>query len=177
MTDPDNWGDLKSDWQSAPQDPAFIARVRFSLVWRIWLSRAWFASEMVSAAVLALLIVQNFAAGNLATAASLALIGGVCAAGLWWARRVRLEGSTESLRGMVDLSLSRARRAQRLLIGSYAVLLLLLMATLSRQDEHLAAHLAWLSLSATVAAVIHVFTWLRLRRFTAIRRTLFGAER
>ena len=177
MTEPNDWGDLKSGWQSAPLDPAFTARVRYSLEWRIWLSRAWFASEMLSAALLVLLTVQNLATGNLATAGFLALIGGACAAGLWWARRVHLDGNTESLRGMVVLAVSRARRAQRLVIGSYAVLLLLLAATLSRQDEYLAAHLTWLSVSAVIAAVIHVSTWMRLRRFTAIRRSLFGGER
>jgi hypothetical protein len=175
MVDPGDWRDLEAGWQSAPLDSAFVAKVRFSMQWRIWLSRAWFTSEMLSGLLLIALIVQNLVVGRIAVAGSLTLIGAVCAAGFWWARGARLVGNMESLLGMVDLTLSRARRTLRLVFGSYAVMLLLLVAVLARRDEMFAPHLAWLIFSIAVAGVIHVWTWLRLRRFTAIRRALFGS--
>jgi len=176
MVDPGEWRDLEAGWQSAPLDPAFAAKVSFSLEWRFWLSRAWFASEMLSSLLLIVIIVQNLMAGRFAEAGGLVLIGGVCLAGFLWARRVRIDGDKDSLLGMVELAMERSRRTLRLVLGSYAVLLLLLMGTLARADEFLAGHLAWLALSTAVAAVIHVLARLRLRRFAAIRRALSGSN-
>lgn len=177
MSDPGDWRNLESDWQSSPPDPAFTAKVRASLTWRIWLSRAWFASEILFSLLLVLNFVQKIAVAQYAGAAALALIGGVCAAGFWWARRARLSGDMESLRGMVDLGFSRARRTLRLVLGSYPVLLILLVSVLMRAPyDLLPAHLVWLGISIAVAVAIHVSTRTRLRRFAAMRRTLFGGK-
>lgn len=176
MTDPGDWRDLRSDWQSASLDSAFVAKVSFSLKWRFWLSRAWLASELLASLLLILIIVQNIVVGRFAEAVSMMLFGGACLAGFLWARGVRIDGDKDSLLGMAELAVARSRRTLRLVYGSYAVFLLLLIDRLAREGEFLAGHLAWLALSTAVAAVIHVLARLRLRRFAAIRHALSGSN-
>lgn len=170
----EDWRGLKSDWQSAARDPVFTSRVRNSLLARIWLARLWLACELLSALLLVFNIAQNFIVGRHATAAVLLGIGAACAAGWWWARRVRLAGNLQSLRGMVDLTVTRTRRTMRLVLGSYVVLGIALLWTLRRDEEVLPIQIAWVALSAAVLIVIHIVSIRRLHRFTVLRASLGG---
>jgi hypothetical protein len=170
----DDWRDLRTDWQSTAHDPVFTSRVRISLLARIWLARVWLACELLSALMLGFIVVQNFIVGRHGTAAVLLGIGAACAAGWWWARRVRLAGNLQSLRGMVDLTVTRARRTLRLVFGSYVVLGLALLWAVRREEDFLPTQIAWVAISLAVMIAIHVWTFLRLRRFTALRAFLGG---
>jgi hypothetical protein len=170
------WNSLKSDWRAAtPEDAALGARLHASLSWRIWASRAWFASELVSFALLALIIVQKFAVGETFVAGWLTAIAGICVAGFAWARRARRIGATGSVSGMIDLSLARARQGLRIVYGSYVVIAMLLVPALHEAewpldgDDRFLARLAWLGMSTAVAIAYHLVTLSRLRRFESLR--------
>ena len=171
------WNSLKSDWRAAtPEDAALGARLHASLTWRIWASRAWFASELVSFALLALIIVQKFAVGETFAAGWLATIAGVCVAGFAWARRARRIGATGSIPGMIDLSLARARQGLRIVYGSYVVIAMLLVPVFKEAewpldgDDRFIARLVWLGMSTAAAIAYHLVTLSRLRRFESLRR-------
>lgn len=171
------WNSLKSDWRAAtPEDAALGARLYASLSWRIWASRAWFASELVSFVFLALIIVQKFAVGETFIGAWLTAIAGVCVAGFAWARRARRIGATGSIPGMVDLSLARARQGLRIVYGSYVVIAMLLVPVLSEaewpldEDDRFLARLVWLGMSAAAAIAYHLITLSRLQRFGSLQR-------
>ena len=54
-TETGEWNALRADWRAeTPADEALGARLYQSLRWRIWASRTWFTSEMISFALLAL---------------------------------------------------------------------------------------------------------------------------
>jgi hypothetical protein len=181
MSNPEDWRNLKADWQSGALDAAFTAHVRWSLTWRIWLSRAWFVSEALSFLLLMAIIVQKIYLAQFAAAASLTFFGAFCVVGALWARSAGRLGNLDSLPGMVELALSRARTALRLVYGAYVALLILLVHVLVNEQEppdhdRQLAQLAWLGISAAVAGVVHLLTRARIRRFTSIR-TLFGRNR
>ena len=175
MVDPTEWRDLKSQWQGGAPDPALEVRVRWSLTWRIWLSRAWLASELLCFVLLGLIIAQKVALAQFAAAAGLAVMAGFCVAGWLWARSGRRLGNMDSLTGMVDLALSRARTSLRMVYGTYAVILILLASIfigVRPPAEQLAGKLAWLGISAVVTVVVHLFARARIRRFRSIRELL-----
>jgi hypothetical protein len=175
MSDPGDWRNLRSEWQGVAPDPALVAGVRRSLTWRIWASRAWFVSESLSFLWLCLLIAQKVVMAEWTQALGLASLGGFLLAGVLWARRGRRAGNMESLPGMVDLALTRARTALRLVYGTYAVLLILLLLLftgLRPPEDQLSLKLAWLAISAIVAVVVHLFTRARIRRFQSIHDLL-----
>src|SRR5688500_9767807 len=175
------WSSLKADWRSGtPEDAALGARLRASLRWRIWASRAWFASELVSFAFLALIIVQKFAVGETFVAGWLTAIAGICVAGFAWARRARHIGASGSIPGMIDLSLGRARQGLRIVYGSYVVIAMLLVPALKEAewpldgDDRFLARLAWLGVSTAAAIAWHLITLSRLERFESLQRLYFG---
>jgi hypothetical protein len=170
------WNSLRSDWRAAtPEDAALGARLHASLAWRIWASRAWFASELVSFGFLALIIVQKFAVGETFIAGWLTAIAGVCVAGFAWARRARRIGATGSIPGMIDLSLARARQGLRIVYGSYIVIAMMLVPVLSEaewpldDDDRFLARLVWLGIGTAAAIAYHLVTLSRLRRFESLQ--------
>jgi hypothetical protein len=172
-----DWNSLKADWRAGtPEDAALGARLHASLTWRIWASRAWFASELVSFAFLALIIAQKFAVGETFVAGWLTAIAGVCVAGFAWARRARRIVATRSVPGMIDLSLARARQGLRIVYGSYVVIAMLLVPVFEEAewpldtDDRFVARMIWLGMSAAVAVAYHLVTLARLRRFESLQR-------
>jgi hypothetical protein len=175
------WSSLKADWRAeTPDDAVLGARLYASLSWRIWASRAWFASELVSFALLALIIVQKFAVGETFVAGWLTAIAGVCAVGFAWARRARHIGATGSIPGMIDLSLARARQGLRIVYGSYLVIAMLLIPTFAEAewplggDDRFLARLVWLGMSTAAAIAWHLITLSRRQRFESLQRLYLG---
>jgi hypothetical protein len=171
------WNSMKADWRSASsEDAAFGARLHASLTWRIWASRAWFASELVSFALLALIIVQKFAVGETFVGGWLTAIAGVCVGGFAWARRARHVGASGSIPGMIDFSLGRARQGLRIVYGSYVVIAMLLVPVLKDAewpldgDDRFLARLVWLAISTAAAIAWHLITLSRLQRFESLQR-------
>jgi hypothetical protein len=129
----------------------------------------------VSFALLALIIVQKFAVGETFVAGWLTAIAGVCVAGFAWARRARRIGATGSIRGMIDLSLARARQGLRIVYGSYVVIAMLLVPVLNEAkwpldgDDRFLARLVWLGMSTAAAVAYHLITLARLRRFESLQ--------
>lgn len=178
MTPEPDWSAMKSDWQGgeAP-DPQLASRLSASLRWRIWVARAWFASEAASYVLLLLIIVQNFAVGEDVRAWFLAAIASLCVAGFVWARRGRRLGNGgESLVDLIELSLARARTGLRIVYASYGVIALMFVATFVEAewplhgDERAVARLAWLGLSAGAAVAWQLVTTSRRDRFAALQR-------
>jgi hypothetical protein len=170
------WNSLKSDWRAeTPEDAALGARLYASLSWRIWASRAWFASELVSFALVVLSIVHKFAVGETFAASWLTLALGVCVAGFAWARRARRIGATGSIPGMIELSLARARQGLRIVYGTYVVIAMMLVPALREAewpldgDDQFLARLVWLGMSTAVAIAYHLITLSRLRRFESLQ--------
>jgi hypothetical protein len=170
------WLALKSDWQAnVPLESVLSNRVRASLLRRIWFSRLWLAIEVVSFLFLGLVIAQHFALRQFGAGTTLALITGFCVVASLWVRRARLVGNMESLKGMVDFTLSRAKRLLRIVYGSYAVMAMLLAMVfaggVSTQDDRFLARVIWLGISLAVCVAIHIRTHVRIRRFESIRGT------
>jgi hypothetical protein len=179
--DSTEWRHLKSDWQaSAPADGAFWQGVRASLQRRIWLGRLWFAIESVSFLFLAFIVVINLSLSRFAAASGVALIMALCLAGAVWARRVRRVGNLDSLPGMVDLTLSRARHALRIVYASYVVIGVLFVWSIVQGpwplDERAMGRIVWLALSAGTAVAIQLHTSMRIRRFSELRRSFEGVK-
>ena len=177
------WSSLKADWRAeTPDDAVLGARLYASLSWRIWASRAWFASELVSFVFLALIIVQKFAVGETFVASWLTAIAGVCAAGFAWARRARRIGAIGSIPGMIDLSLARARQGLRIVYGSYVVIAMLLVPVFKEAewpldgDDRFVARMVWLGVSTAAAIAYHLVTLSRLRRFESLQRMYRSRE-
>jgi hypothetical protein len=177
------WNALKAGWSAAtPADEALGARLYGSLRWRIWVSRAWFASELVSFALLALIILQKFAVGEMFAAWWLTAIAGICVIGYAWARRARRIGAVGSVPGMIDLSLARARQGLRIVYGSYVVIAMLLVPVFREAewpldgDDRFVARLVWLGFSAAAAIAYHLVTLSRLQRFESLQRLYRGRE-
>ncbi len=173
-----DWLALKSDWQAnAAAESLVSARMRRSLRWRILGSRLWLAVEIVSFLYLGLLVARHLWMHQLAPAVTLASIMGFCIAASVWARRGR-GGGMQSLLAMIEFTLVRARTTLRLVYGTYAVIAVLLVATLGGAlppltgDEQSIARLTWLGFSAVVTVVYHVYTRRRMRRFESVRRSL-----
>jgi hypothetical protein len=181
MDETGEWNSLKSEWHAAtPADAALGARLYASLRWRIWASRAWFASELVSFALLVLIIVQKFAVGETFAASWLTAIAGICVAGFAWARRARRIGATGSIPGMIDLSVARARQGLRIVYGSYVVIAMLVVPAFKEAewpldgDDRFIARMVWFGMSAAVAIAYHLITLSRLGRFEALQRLYDG---
>jgi hypothetical protein len=176
-TEQGEWNVLRAGWHAAtPADEALGARLYKSLRWRIWASRTWFASELVSFGLLALIIVQKFAVGETFAAAWLTAIAGICVIGYAWARRARRIGAVGSILGMIDLSLARARQGLRIVYGSYVVIAMLLVPVFREAewpldgDDRFIARMVWLGLSAAAAIAWHLVTLSRLQRFDSLQR-------
>src|SRR5262245_37685772 len=119
----DDWRGLKSDWQgSTPLEAFALVTLRGSLRWRIWASRAWFVLEVLSFLFLGLAVVANLGTGQIAQGVGLGLVVAFCLAASIWARSGRVIGSLDSVAGMIELTLSRARKSLRLVYGTYAVI-------------------------------------------------------
>jgi hypothetical protein len=171
------WNSLKADWHAgSPEEAVLGDRLYASLSWRIWASRAWFVSEVVSFALLILIIVQKFVVGETFVASWLAGLAGVCVAGYAWARRARRIGATGSIPGMIDLSLARARQGIRIVYGSYVVIAMLLVPAFMEAewpldgDDRFVARMVWLGMSTAAAIAYHLVTLSRLQRFEALQR-------
>jgi len=178
-----DWSSLKAEWRAGtPEDAALGARLRASLTWRIWASRTWFVSELVSFVLLGLIIVQKFAVGETFVGGWLSALAAVCVAGFVWARRARHIGATGSVPGMIDLSLGRARQGLRIVYGSYLVIAMLLVLALREAewpldgDDRFLARIAWLAMSAATAIVYHLVTLSRLQRFESLQRLYRGRQ-
>lgn len=176
-----DWNSLKAGWLAeTPADAALGARIYASLRWRIWASRTWFASELVSFALLVLIIVQKFAVGETFAGGWLTAIAGVCVVGYAWARRARRIGSTGSIPGMIDLSLARARQGLRIVYGSYLVIAMLLVPIFSEAewpldgDDRFIARMVWMGMSTAAAITYHLVTLSRIQRFEALQRMYLG---
>ncbi|MBC8028010.1 MAG: hypothetical protein H7Y89_18615 [Steroidobacteraceae bacterium] len=177
----DEWNSLKAGWRAdSPADAALGTRLHASLRWRIWASRTWFASELVSFAFLALAIVQKFAVGETFAAGWLTAIAGVCVVGYAWARRARRIGSAGSIPGMIDLSLARARQGLRIVYGSYVVIAMLLVPIFKEAewpldgDDRFLARMVWMGISTAAAIAYHLVTLSRLQRFESLHRMYLG---
>jgi hypothetical protein len=175
------WNSLKADWRAGPpEDVALGASLHASLSWRIWASRTWFASELVSFALLSLIIVQKFAVGETFAAGWLTAIAGICVAGFAWARRARHIGASGSIPGMINLSLGRARQGLRIVYGSYLVIAMLLVPVFREAewpldgDDRFIARLVWLGMSTAAAIAWHLVTLSRLKRFESLQRLYLG---
>jgi hypothetical protein len=176
-TDDSDWASLKAGWRNAPPEHAALgARIDTSLRLRIWASRAWFASELFSFALLVLIIVQKFAVGDAVTGGFLSGIALLCAGGWVWARRGRRVGPRDSLRDMIDTSLSRARQGLRIVYVSYVVIALMLVPAVVElelpaiEDDRFLARVVWLSLSAGVAVAFHLVAASRRDRYAELQR-------
>jgi hypothetical protein len=171
----DDWRNLKSEWQGGAPDPALTVSVRRSLTWRIWVSRAWFVSELLSFLWLGVIFAQRIATAQFAAAGGIAMLGGLLVAGVLWARSGRRLGNMDSLAGMVELTLTRARTTLRMVYGTYAVLLILLallFTSFRPPEDQLPWKLGWLAISAVVTVAVHLLTRSRIRRFRSIRLLL-----
>lgn len=182
MKDEDpHWQALKADWQaSGPAEEALAGMVRGSLVWRIWASRVWFGLEVLSFLWLGLVVIAHIFAGQLASAAEVAVITGICLAAVVWARSARVMGGMGSLADMVELTLSRARKSLRLVYLTYVVVAALFVRTLiqagaSVLDDDLSLfRLGWLTFGGVAAVVYHFYLGARMRRFDSLRTALRG---
>ncbi len=177
------WNALKVGWRAETSaDEALGARLYSSLRWRIWASRTWFTSELVSFALLALIIVQKFAVGETFAAAWLTAIAGICVIGYVWAGRARRIGAAGSILGMIDLSLARARQGLRIVYGSYVVIAMLLVPVFKEAEWPLDGHdrfiarMVWLGFSTSAAIAYHLVTLSRLQRFESLQRLYRGRE-
>jgi hypothetical protein len=182
MVDQTDWLSLKSDWQSrSPIEDLASRALRGSLLWRIWASRAWFALEVLSFLFLGFAVVQNLLFGNIAQGVGLGVVVAFCLAASIWARGARLVGSMDSINGMIELTLSRARKSLRIVYATYAVIAISLIAAAAdvqgppTEDDRFLVRLVLLAICTGATAVYHFYVRARIRRFASIQRS-FGAR-
>ena len=183
MADNMDWQQLKADWQSrTPVENLAAGALRGSLRLRIWASRAWFGLELLSFAFLGLAVVQNLMLGHIAQGVGLGIVVAFCLAASVWARRARLVGSMESISGMIDLTLARARKSVRIVQATYAVIVVTAVAAAadaespSLQDDRFLVRLVLLAICAGITAVYHLYVRVRIRRFESIRRSFSARQ-
>ncbi len=172
-----DWQNLKSDWQaSSPLETIAMGALRGSLRWRIWASRAWFALEVLSFLFLGLVMLLNLLHGQVARGVGLGVVVALCLAASIWARRGRQIGSLDSIPGMIELTLSRARKSLRIVYATYAVIGVTLIAAVADadwprgDDDVLIARLIKLAVCAAATLVYHLYVRARVGRFESIRR-------
>lgn len=180
MAEDMDWQQMKSDWQSrSPIENLAAGALRGSLRWRIWASRAWFVLEVASFLFLGLVVVLNLLHGHIAQGVGLGVVVAFCLAASIWARRARLVGSMESLPGMIELTLSRARKSVRIVQATYAVIVASLIgaaADATADGDRFVARLVLLAICAAATAVYHFYVRARIRRFESIQRTFGGRK-
>jgi hypothetical protein len=176
--DTTDWSSLKSDWQSrSPIEDLASRALRGSLLWRIWASRAWFALEVLSFLFLGFAVLQNLLLGRVAQGLGLGVVVAFCLAASIWARGARLVGGMDSLTGMIELTLSRARKSMRIVYATYAVIGISLIAAAAdalaplSQDDRFLVRLVLLAICAGATAVYHFYVRARIRRFESIQRS------
>jgi hypothetical protein len=174
--DAPDWGNLKAAWQNSVPIP--VDALRGSLRWRIWGSRAWFALEVLSFIYIGLVVVQNLLIGRIAQGAGLGVVVALCLALSVWARRARLVGGMDSVPGMVEHALSRARKSLRITQATYAVIAITLIAAFLDglptpwTNDRFLLRLVLLGMFTAATVVYHVYTRVRLRRLSDIRGLL-----
>lgn len=176
-----DWQALKTEWQTSdPVEEAFAGIMRGSLAWRIWASRVWFGLEVLSFLFLGFLIFANIFAGQLTIAMEVGVITVVCLAAIVWARGGRVMGGMNSLIGMIELTLSRARKSLRLVYVTYASVAVFGVKTFIEatapmlQDDLSLIRIAWLAFCGAATAVYHFYLRSRMRRFDSLRRSIRG---
>lgn len=172
-----DWQNLKSEWQaSSPLVQIATGALRGSLRWRIWASRAWFVLEVLSFLFLGLVVLLNLLQGYFARGAGLGVVVALCLAASIWARRGRLIGNLDSIPGMIELTLSRARKSLRIVHATYAVIGVTLLAAVADagwapgDDDVFIARLIKLAVCAGATLGYHLYVRARVARFESIRR-------
>jgi len=174
--DDGDWRGLKSDWQGSTPLEAF-ARVtlRGSLRWRIWASRAWFALEVLSFLFLGLAVMANLGAGQVVQGVGLGIVVAFCLAASVWARSGRVVGNLDSVPGMIDMTLSRARKSLRLVYGTYAVIAVSAVAVIL-DGQRVGERLVLLGFCGAITAAYQAYLRVRLARFESLQRYFRGTQ-
>lgn len=171
-----DWQALKSAWQSTPYEQIAASALRGSLRWRIWLSRAWFTLEVLAFLFLGVVVALNVAAGQTQQAVGLGVVVAFCLAASIWARRGRLVGNLTSVPGMVELTLSHARKSLRIVYASYAVFGVTALAAFIDagapfvEDARFIGRLVLLTVSTLVTIAYHLYLGARIARLESIRQ-------
>ena len=182
-TDESEWGAMRSQWHALEVPEQLAAgMLRSSLRWRILVSRIYFAMELVSFLLLIAIAAVYFATAQFGKALSVSGIFAVCLTAILWARHRPVGGNMDSLVGMIDLALGRARRTLRLVYATYVILVALVgwqawdysssvPGTPAADPDRAVANLIAFAITAIATVGYHLYTRARLRRFQAIRQS------
>jgi hypothetical protein len=137
---------------------------------------------VLSFAFLGLIVLQNLLVGRLAQGVGLGIVVAFCLAASIWARRARLVGNMDSINGMIELTLGRARKSLRIAQATYAVIAISAIAaaldaqSTPGQGDLFGVRIVLLAICAAATAVYHFYVRARIRRFESIRRSFGGHD-
>ncbi len=182
-TDDRFWDDLGIAWRAVEIDSAsLVPRLRARLRREVLLQRASSAVMTTCAIILVAAAVLWIKITHIIgwwIAALLAVFFAAATPLVRWVERTPISGDTESLTGMIDLSISRAKRQQRESRIAYPMCLILLLTNslilyiASTRYRHPVAW-AWLLIATVVAAITLAAYGYRLGRSSHEREARFS---
>ena len=192
MSDPENqeWKDMKSQWQSSSIAQALMTeKLRWSLRLRMLGSWLFVALEVTGFLVLLVLAGIQIAMEHIAIAVALTALNLAALAASLWARRSPLRSAKGSLMELIDLTIHRARRSERLAWAQYfttaaciAYVLTLYFSDIGdpsaayHDGDRVAVALVIFVLYAGGVGFYHAYARRRARRFIELRRSFARPE-